>query len=293
MLLLKKNKCAVLLAAYNGESFIKTQINSILSQENVNLDVFISLDLSTDSSLNVCQYYSANFKNVFLLDYGTRYGSASANFFHLIETVSLEEYDFVALADQDDYWFPWKLSKAIDELNRHDCEGYSANAIAYWESEKALSIVKSQPQMKFDYFFESAGHGCTYVLRSFPLMKFRDLLKEKKEIASSISQHDWLIYAFFREKGFKWFIDSDFSMLYRQHLSNDFGVNSGFKSIVNRSKMVFSGWYKKQVEKNIEFLDADFKMLDSRVKLILNIRQLRRRNRDRFALFIFLVFFLM
>ncbi|MDE1554882.1 MULTISPECIES: glycosyltransferase [Comamonas] len=46
-------KIAVLLAAYNGEKYIEQQIASILSQECVHVDIFISLDKSTDKTIDI------------------------------------------------------------------------------------------------------------------------------------------------------------------------------------------------------------------------------------------------
>ena len=44
---------AILLAAYNGEKWILDQLNSILFQNNINIHIFISIDLSDDNTLNI------------------------------------------------------------------------------------------------------------------------------------------------------------------------------------------------------------------------------------------------
>ena len=49
-----KNKVAVLLAAYNGEAWIKEQLDSILKQIDVEIYLFISIDLSIDSTYELC-----------------------------------------------------------------------------------------------------------------------------------------------------------------------------------------------------------------------------------------------
>ena len=46
----KLPKIAVLLAAYNGKSWIQDQINSILKQNNVQVDIFVSIDFSSDGT---------------------------------------------------------------------------------------------------------------------------------------------------------------------------------------------------------------------------------------------------
>ena len=46
----KVPRVAVLMAAYNGERWIHSQLDSIWSQEGVTVDVFVSLDVSSDST---------------------------------------------------------------------------------------------------------------------------------------------------------------------------------------------------------------------------------------------------
>ena len=51
--MIKLPKIAVLLAAYNGEYWIMDQINSILKQNNVQVDIFVSIDLSSDGTYDL------------------------------------------------------------------------------------------------------------------------------------------------------------------------------------------------------------------------------------------------
>ena len=50
-----KPKVAVLLAAYNGEKYIEEQIQSILDQKNIDIYIYISIDESTDKTLEICE----------------------------------------------------------------------------------------------------------------------------------------------------------------------------------------------------------------------------------------------
>ena len=52
---MKINKVAVLMPVYNGEKFLKKQINSILNQKKVDITIFISVDKSTDNSLKLIE----------------------------------------------------------------------------------------------------------------------------------------------------------------------------------------------------------------------------------------------
>jgi rhamnosyltransferase len=57
-----------------------------------------------------------------------------------------------------------------------------------------------------------------------------------------IDFHDWLIYAYARHKGFKWVIDPLPSLKYRQHDSNQLGVNAGWRAFWLRVNKVLSGY---------------------------------------------------
>ena len=76
---------AVLLAAFNGIKWIEEQIESILNQKDVNLDIYISIDLSNDGTYEWCEELAIKNSNVNILPYGNHFGSAGKNFFRLIK----------------------------------------------------------------------------------------------------------------------------------------------------------------------------------------------------------------
>ena len=107
----KKNFC-VLLAAYNGEKFLKRQIISILNQKNVDLDIVISLDKSTDNSLKLIRKIQKKNTNIFLTSSNKIFGSGSLNFINLIKNINFKNYEYISFSDQDDIWLKNKLSAA-------------------------------------------------------------------------------------------------------------------------------------------------------------------------------------
>ena len=48
---------AILLSAYNGVEWIEEQIDTILKQQNVKIQLFISVDLSTDNTYDLCKEF--------------------------------------------------------------------------------------------------------------------------------------------------------------------------------------------------------------------------------------------
>lgn len=288
---------AVLLAVYNGRPWVDEQLQSILNQTDVNVDIYISVDLSDDNSYEYLIEKYSSYENIYILQYGKRYGSAGKNFFRLIKEVNLEKYNYTAFSDQDDIWDNAKLKQAISAINKKNVDAYSGNVTAFWENGSKAVIDKAQRQVQYDYFFEAAGPGCTYVFTRKLAIDFQKLLNSSKE-ANDIALHDWLLYAFARSNDFKWYIDKNSYMLYRQHSSNEVGANSSIKAWKKRIILVNKGWYKKEVCKLINLFNKNNAGLliwlysDSYAKKILlafKTYKLRRRLRDRITLSLFFI----
>ena len=285
---------AVLLAAYNGETWINEQVQSILRQAGVEVDLFISIDLSTDKTESIVKDLCREHSNISLLPCGMRYGSASRNFFRLIYDVDFSSYDYVALSDQDDIWLDNKLSRAAHVVKSNGVEGYSSDVRAFWEnSNKTVLIKKSYRQKKWDYYFESAGPGCSYVLNRDAALSVQQVIRSNRDLIQEIDLHDWLIYAIVRCNGLTWHIDNQATLLYRQHSSNEFGANSGLSAWTKRFNQIKSGWYKGQIrcllqlcgDRSVTICKAIDGGIAGRLYLLLHVHKLRRRLRDRFILF--------
>lgn len=290
--------CLILLAAYNGSSSIGEQLETILQQTNVVADVVISVDLSNDNTFDICSDYVEKYSNVKLLPYGESFGGAGKNFYRLLKDTDVSCYDYIAFSDQDDIWPDNKLAKAVQMLRQYDC--YSANVTAFWEDGKETLIDKAQPQRECDFLFEAAGPGCTYVFKREVAIAFKTWLLERYEqIGEDIALHDWLLYAFSRSRGYRWFIDPEPMMLYRQHANNQVGTNNSFAAAKKRLKLLSSKWYRNQVLSISEYLGLrEMPILKlglnngykGNIYLLIRVGQLRRRLRDRLALAFFLFF---
>src|SRR5690606_1482765 len=130
-------------------------------------------------------------------------------------------------SDQDDIWFEDKLARAIGILRRSGSVAYSSNVIAFWPSGRRMLIKKSQPQKKWDFLFEAAGPGCTYVMQADFCTALQQCVCVQWDSVQTVFLHDWFTYAFARANGYQWIIDDKPSMLYRQHADNQVGVNEG------------------------------------------------------------------
>lgn len=284
-------RVAILMATYNGLNFLSEQIESILKQSDVDVTLYVSDDNSLDGTLEWLQNLTKADGRVILLPSIERMGSAGKNFYRLLSEVPMEQVDYFAFADQDDIWLPNKLSRACNKLAKSGADAYSSNVTAFWPNGRELHVNKSQPQMRWDFLFEAAGPGCTYVISAKLALELQAFILKNPKKIQKIAMHDWFAYALARARGYRWVIDSYPGMLYRQHAQNQVGANSGFRAFIYRAGKVLNGWGLGQ-----SALIADaLGMLENQpvkrwlsgtrigyLRLALNFWGCRRRLRDKF-----------
>lgn len=289
---------AVLLAACNGEQWIAEQVDSILQQQGVRVRLCISVDAaSEDGTLEWCRAMAVQEPRVSLLPWGERFGRAGSHFFHLLRVADFHDCDAVALADQDDVWLPQHLAGAVQLLQEQNLAACSANVLAFWPNGRQELIDKARPQRRYDYLFEAAGPGCSYVMRSGDALALADFLREQHAALEQVWLHDWLIYAWFRATGRRWQIRPQVQLRYRQHAHNHLGVNSGLRAALVRLRMLRQGWYRRQIGTIVRVLrpwlpELPDAMLQGRVPpgfVLANAAELRRHPRDRWILLMMLL----
>jgi rhamnosyltransferase len=294
-------KIAVLLAAYNGESFIVSQVNSILSQLDVDVDLYIRDDGSTDKTASIIDEFS-NLLGVRIIKDGESTRSAAGNFFKILSQINVADYEYVAFADQDDIWDPEKLKRAVSKIVEGGHQGYSADLIAYSNSKgHAQYLKKSYPAKEFDYLFQGASAGCTYVMTStLAALVVRSTVELRSEDFMGRS-HDWLVYAIARAHQMSWCYDAYAPIFYRQHASNVYGAMTTVGSLLEKVKLVRGGWYRSNVLWIAEHCGAGEKEKDiiklvrgnsffDRLRLMRQVGSFRRKASESRVLSVFLLF---
>lgn len=298
-------KVVVLLAAYNGIHYLKDQLMSIFAQVGVNVTIYVSVDKSNDGTEDFLIGLAKTESRLKLLPFGSVFGSAGLNFYRLIKEVNFLSYEYVAYSDQDDLWDAHKLERHIKllELSQADC--VSSDVVAFWPNRAEKIVKKSQPQKTYDFIFESAGPGCSFLMTAFLVSKVYEQIVTQTSVAKDVVMHDWLTYAICRAHGMKWIIDPTPSLMYRQHQNNVIGANVGIKSILARYEKVKQGWYRKEVRKICEVcvnINRDQNLINlcnilnkknfsSRVRLLPYVFQGRRKLIDRMLLAIMVILF--
>lgn len=278
------------MAVFNGMRWLPEQLNSILMQEGVSVSIFVSVDRSTDGTEKWVEERAISDNRIFVLPHGDRFGGAAQNFFRLLKDVDLSVFEYFAFADQDDIWLPAKLLRAHEMLVNTGADAYSSNVTAFWPNGRQSRIQKAQRQVQWDFLFEAAGPGCTYVVRRELACAFQCVVRGRWAEVQKVGLHDWFAYAFARANGYKWVIDDLPGMLYRQHENNQVGVNAGWRAFKYRSLKVLSGWGLTQsalIARLVGLDDNPFVLRwtgSSRLGLIylaLHAGQCRRRTRDK------------
>lgn len=240
---------AVLLATHNGLRWLPEQMASILGQQAVNVTVWVSDDASTDGTWEWLHEQGKLDARLKILPKAGLFGSAARNFYRLVCEANWQGADYVAFADQDDIWQSEKLSLHAALIKQRGVTAISSNVMAYWPNGRQTLINKSQPQREWDYIFESAGPGCTYLMTSALMTQLKSLLLDERSAARQCALHDWLVYAVCRATEGIWHIDPVPSVYYYQHGNNEFGANVGIKQALRRLRKIQGGWHRQEAYK--------------------------------------------
>lgn len=147
----KQKKVSVVLCTYNGERYIREQIESIISQTYPIHEIIIQDDCSTDSTVSILETYKQKYSNIKLyinkenLGYSNNFKSATMK----------ATGDYIAFSDQDDIWFNDKIEKQIKTIgNNKIC--FSLCTIG--ENFSSTSVLAYKHHLASLLFRAIAGH---------------------------------------------------------------------------------------------------------------------------------------
>ncbi len=111
---------AVLMATYNGEKYLREQLDSILSQSYKNIKIYIGDDASKDSTSKILETYQKQFPEKISYVINKSNLGVVKNFEQLIQNC---QEPYIALADQDDIWKVNKLELSLKKLQTIENSG--------------------------------------------------------------------------------------------------------------------------------------------------------------------------
>lgn len=212
-------RISIAMATYNGEKFIRQQLESIAQQTFLPVEIVVTDDGSTDKTLEIVEDFSRSapfpvraFRNE------TRLGYAD----NFLKAASLCVGDVIAFCDQDDIWLENKLSTCSKYFSDHNVTlvVHSAHTITQEENR----------QHKFPNFSRTktldAGDCDPFVCPP----GFATLIRKELLQLTDNSDRPWRVLI---HDQWSWFLATsvgrivtvaDSLALYRQHSANVFGA---------------------------------------------------------------------
>ena len=213
----------ILMATYNGEKYIKEQLDSIINQTYKNIRIIISDDASTDNTSKILREYEKKDNRIIVYLQEKNIGS-NANFEFLMKKVESKYYMF---SDQDDVWFDNKVEKTYFKILSTGASLVCTDLLLVDENLNSLNdtfnhkMKKLYKLKKYDdwkmVFLYNVVTGCTimakkqYINKILPLPINKNILHDHF-IPLVISNYEKIAY-----------LDEP-TMYYRQHSSNQVGT---------------------------------------------------------------------
>lgn len=223
---------SVCMATYNGEAFIRKQLDSILTQLQQGDELIISDDGSTDSTREIVREYSSSYPCIRLVD-GPRRGVVQ-NFENAIRHAA---GDIIFLSDQDDVWVEGKVEHVMKCFEDDNCFVvlHDAKLIDADDNIVEPSFYARRGSKKgfIKNIVKNSYLGCCMAFRT----SFRATVLP---MPKKIEMHDWWIGMLAEVCGHARLIN-DALLLYRRHGNNvsSFHHHPLRKMIFNRVYLVW------------------------------------------------------
>lgn len=262
-------KVDILLATYNGENYIKEQLDSILNQTYTDFRLLISDDMSTDGTYKILKDYEKKDERITVFKQEKNLGVVS-NFEFLLSKVQNKYYAF---SDQDDIWNNDKLEKTISKLEKENADlvftdlevvDNNKNTIykSYWELKEFKDKILKYNSFEALYL-NNYVTGCTIVAKADTIKKCLPLPKTSKFVL-----HDYWMALIISQSGKIVFLEEP-TIKYRQHKNNKVGSKKksetmNFKDIRKMFIEVKKEHFKVFIENENKFNNEEIKELNKK-----------------------------
>lgn len=245
----------ILMATYNGEKYLRKQLESIFQQTLKNFFLIISDDNSEDETLNILEEFKKKYPEKIKIINNRKNVGHCYNFLNLIKE---SKNDYVMFCDQDDIWEVDKIEKTLEFMREKERENEGAILVhtdqyVISKDEKVINTSSTKYFAKIINFknfeelsFRGGLHGCTMMLNK----ELIDILKSKQIWnKKGLMYHDWSIAMIAYLEGKIFYLD-ECLMKYRIHSNNASikkkNILENFISTKNRIKnrhKIFNQYY--------------------------------------------------
>ena len=252
----------ILMATYNGEKYLKEQIESILNQTYKSIRLVISDDCSKDRTKEILKQYEHD--NRIEVHYHDKNQGYIKNFEYLIKQVKNNIY---MLSDQDDVWLPEKVKKSYETLIENNADLVFGDLEVVDENLKTMyksfnkymlldrKIKKYINSYKVNYLYNCVT-GCTLISKSKWIKEIVPIPTDSKYII-----HDYWMGLIIALKGKLAYMPEAY-IKYRQHGNNQVGtdkISHGFEKIEQVRELFINvklGVFGTYVENNDRFPES-------------------------------------
>jgi glycosyltransferase involved in cell wall biosynthesis len=268
---------AILLCTYNGEAYLRSQIESYLSQTYQHWRLYVSDDGSTDGTMTILQEYLTSLGSRMILLNGPKKGFAQ-NFMSLIRNEEIH-YDFYAFSDQDDIWLPEKLARSLAAVAGHE----KTKPFLYCSRTRLIdqhgNVLGLTPLFEKLPGFRNALVQSIAGANTMLINETTRRLLARTDQHAAIVAHDWLAYLIVSGCGGTVVYDPEPTLLYRQHGANLIGANTGARNRMRGIREMMAGRFKNWNDKNSLILKTYVSFLTSENRVVLEKFNTLRKSR--------------
>jgi glycosyltransferase involved in cell wall biosynthesis len=180
---------SVCIATYNGEKYIREQLDSILAQLGPDDEVVVCDDRSSDKTLELIEGYRDSRIHVH------RNEKNLGHVRNFEKAMSLSRGDYIFLSDQDDVWLPGRVQQMLGQMQGDPEVALVASnfdliddeGVAVGEYRLLGPVKRSKLQQVLAIFAGKAPYfGCTFLFK-------RNILTYCLPIPKDIESHDiWI-----------------------------------------------------------------------------------------------------
>lgn len=230
-------KISIALATYNGERFLKQQLDSLRQQTLLPTEVVIIDDCSTDNTADFVDSYIKQNGLSWSFTVATQNSGYRRNFYNCLKQCT---GDIIFLCDQDDIWYPQKLEVIVkrfeenedclavntsfdmvdkdglrlDDFRKDGCSTSNNGLILYKVEKGAFQRVTLDTVLMYN-----VSPGCTCAFK-------RSVVEEYLSTSVCDMPHDWELNVI-AAKGNGLYFLNEALIGYRLHGGNAIGLSDG------------------------------------------------------------------
>lgn len=244
-------KVQILMSTYNGEIYIKEQIDSLLNQQDVEISILVRDDGSTDSTKEILREYAKKEQLKYYIGKNKGYGKS---FLDLLK--NSDDVEYYAFCDQDDIWHPRKLITAINKLENEKNNDCNCGNLYFSNLRLVDSNMKEIKIKEFDKRNMLLGRNIVRHSISGATMVFDKKLRDLAKVQDFESydypiSHDAWVYLLCLALGGRVVFDQNSYIYYRQHDNNVTGARQGIKKRFRteyNNCFVYKHWREKLIK---------------------------------------------